>query len=92
YSSNLFNGEKVLCTWACIRTLNTGTFICYNLTNNLETLAQSAIRISKYYQKNFKLLYSHQFQVDDFLCLTVYQLAHTQHPSSYSSTKQTIWK
>ncbi|CAF3627229.1 unnamed protein product [Rotaria sp. Silwood1] len=40
-----FNGEKVLSTWACIRALNTGTFICYNLTNNLTTLARSAIRI-----------------------------------------------
>ncbi|CAF1310575.1 unnamed protein product [Rotaria sordida] len=40
-----FNGEKVLSTWACIRALNTGTFICYNLTNNLTTLGRTAIRI-----------------------------------------------
>ncbi|CAF4949572.1 unnamed protein product, partial [Rotaria socialis] len=40
-----FNGEKVLYTWTCIRALNTGTFICCNLTNNLTTLARSAIRI-----------------------------------------------
>ncbi|CAF4875125.1 unnamed protein product, partial [Rotaria socialis] len=51
-----FNGEKVLSTWACIRALNTGTFICYNLTNDLVTLVRSAVRIGKYYQRNFKLL------------------------------------
>ncbi|CAF4325185.1 unnamed protein product [Rotaria magnacalcarata] len=32
-----FNGEKVLSTWTVIRALNTGTFICYNLTNDVNS-------------------------------------------------------
>ncbi|CAF1429563.1 unnamed protein product [Rotaria sordida] len=83
-----FDGEKVLCTWTCIRALNTGTFISYNLTNNLATLARSAIRISKYYEKGFKLLYPYEFAINDFLSLTVYELKHVQNPNYYSSTKE----
>ncbi|CAF3208196.1 unnamed protein product, partial [Rotaria sp. Silwood2] len=83
-----FDGEKVLCTWACIRALNTGTFISYNLTNNLATLVRTAIRISKYYQKGFKLLYPYEFAIDDFLSLAVYQLKHTENANYYSSTKE----
>ncbi|CAF2925058.1 unnamed protein product, partial [Rotaria sp. Silwood2] len=83
-----FDDKNVLCTWACIRALNTGTFICYNLTNNLTTLARTAIRISKYYQKGFKLLYPYEFAINDFLSLTVYELKHTQNPNYYSSTKE----
>ncbi|CAF1523201.1 unnamed protein product, partial [Rotaria magnacalcarata] len=83
-----FNGEKVSSTWACICAFNTGMFICYNLTNNLPTLARSVIRISKYYQKKFKLLYPYQFEIDDFLSLAVYQIEHTQNHNYYSSTKK----
>ncbi|CAF5081616.1 unnamed protein product, partial [Rotaria magnacalcarata] len=46
---------------------------------------------SSYWQilsKNFKLLYPHQFQIDNFLSLTLYQLRHMQHPDYYSSTQE----
>ncbi|CAF2096314.1 unnamed protein product [Rotaria magnacalcarata] len=46
-----FNDEKVLSTWTSIRALNTSTFICYNLTNDVVRLGRSAVRIGKYYQK-----------------------------------------
>ncbi|CAF3751172.1 unnamed protein product [Rotaria socialis] len=75
-----FNGEKVLSTWACIRALNTGAFICYNLTNDLVTLGRSAVRIGKYYQRNFKLLYPHQFQIDNFFISNVISI--TTHATS----------
>ncbi|CAF1605991.1 unnamed protein product [Rotaria magnacalcarata] len=39
-----FNGEKVLSTWTFIRALNTGTFICYNLTKDVLRLGRSALR------------------------------------------------
>ncbi|CAF2077940.1 unnamed protein product [Rotaria magnacalcarata] len=60
-----FNGEKVLCTWACIRALNTGTFICYNLTNNLTTLARSAIRINSHLVQNELLQRQQATQISD---------------------------
>ncbi|CAF5092155.1 unnamed protein product, partial [Rotaria magnacalcarata] len=34
------------------------------------------------------LLYPHQFQIDNFLSLTLYQLRHMQHPDYYSSTQE----
>jgi hypothetical protein len=60
--------------WSFIRALNTGSFICYNLTNDFSTLNRSAARISKYCKRNFKLIYPHNFQMDRFISLTIHQL------------------
>jgi len=68
-----YNGKEVLSTWPFIRALNTGTFICYNLTNDLSTLGRSALRIAKYYQRNFRFLYPHDFQIESFLSLRINQ-------------------
>jgi hypothetical protein len=73
-----FDGQKVLSTWSFIRAINTGTFICYNLTNNLPTLKQSVIRIAKYFQKNYKLLYPHEFVMRNFLSLEIHKLKNYQ--------------
>ncbi|CAF1505938.1 unnamed protein product [Rotaria magnacalcarata] len=83
-----FNGEKVLSTWTFIRALNTGTFICYNLTNDVVRLGRSAVRIGKYYQKtsNYYILIS--FKSTTFLSLMLYQLRHMQHPDYYLSTQE----
>ncbi|CAF1579515.1 unnamed protein product [Rotaria magnacalcarata] len=44
-----FNGENVLSTWTFIRALNTGTFICYNLTNDVNS--NGALKTSAYYKE-----------------------------------------
>ncbi|CAF3299454.1 unnamed protein product, partial [Rotaria socialis] len=87
-NSNLFNGEKVLYTWAYIRALNTDTFSCYNLTNDVVRLGRSAIRIGKYYQKTSNYYILINFKSAIFLSLTLYQLRHMQHPDYYSSTQE----
>ncbi|CAF1257752.1 unnamed protein product [Rotaria sordida] len=68
-----YNGKEVLCAWSFIRALNTGTFICFNLTNDLSTLGRTVLRIAKYCQRNFRFLYPHDFQMERFLSLPVNQ-------------------
>ncbi|CAF1058847.1 unnamed protein product [Adineta steineri] len=48
-----YNGRKVVCTWAWIWSINTSTFICYNLTNNIHTLKRAAVRIKKIFATRF---------------------------------------
>ncbi|CAF4294018.1 unnamed protein product, partial [Rotaria magnacalcarata] len=83
-----FNGEKVLSTQTFIRALNTGTFICYNLTNDVVRLGRSAVRIEKYYQKTSNYYIFINFKSTILLSLTLYQLQHMQHPDYYSSTQE----
>lgn len=68
-----FNGKEVFSTWSFIRALNTGTFICFNLTNDSSTLGRTALRIAKYCQRNFRFLYPHDFQLETFLSLPINQ-------------------
>ncbi|CAF2107773.1 unnamed protein product [Rotaria magnacalcarata] len=78
-----YNGKEVLCTWSFIRALNTGTFICFNLTNDLSTLGRTVLRIAKYCEKNFRFLYPHNFHIERFLSSPVNQ-SNINQPNYYS--------
>jgi len=78
-----YNSREVFCTCSFIRALNTGTFICFNLTNDLSTLGRTALRIAKYCQKNFRFLYPHKFQIEIFLSLPINQ-SNINEPNYYS--------
>ncbi|CAF0825424.1 unnamed protein product [Adineta steineri] len=83
-----YNGREVVCTWAWIRSINTGTFICYNLTNNIYTLKRAAVRIEKYSQRGFKFLYPHGFEMDNFLSLTFNEINANEANNYVSSPEQ----
>ncbi|CAF1169610.1 unnamed protein product [Adineta steineri] len=78
-----YNGREVLSTWSFIRALNTGTFICFNLINDLQKLGRIALRIVKYCQRSCRLLYPHDFQMENFLSLPISQL-NINKPNYYS--------
>lgn len=73
-----FNGQNVLSTWRNIRSLNTRTFICYNLTDESVVSRRSITRIQKYYQKNCKFLNPHKFPMNDLLSLPTHRIKNTQ--------------
>jgi hypothetical protein len=64
-----FDGHRVYSTWAAIHALTSRTFICYCLSQDIETLGRTAIRVVKYICRGFDFLYPHDFPMDRFLSL-----------------------
>jgi hypothetical protein len=79
-----YNDQKVLYTWSFIRALNTKTFICFNLSTIYAHFVVMHFALQKYSQRDFKLLYPIDFQMNRFLSLTINELNLNQQ--SYYST------
>jgi hypothetical protein len=83
-----FNGDQVYCTWAAIRAMTTGTFVCYCLTTEFQKLARTAIRLRKYCERNFTFLYPIHFPMDRFLRYSTSQCDITNSDDYPSSDPQ----
>lgn len=56
-----YNGEKVLCTFPFVQSINTGTMINYKLINSEDDVKNFLPRTKKYLERGFELIYPHNF-------------------------------
>ncbi|CAF1196993.1 unnamed protein product [Adineta ricciae] len=78
-----FNSKQVTISFACLQALNSGHATCYDMPTSSSQYMRRVVRLLKYEQRGFNILYPKQFDINTFLSTPIEDCKETQPERIY---------